>query len=95
MRVTFKFYTYLKAIVGDSEISVDIKNVERANLVEVIEEVENMTGRKIKEKLLKNDAVREGIIFMINGKVISESKPSEIWIHDGDVISILPPGSGG
>lgn len=95
MRVTFKLYTYLKALMGTGELTIEIPGKNTENLLGIIEEVQRSTGKDIKSKLLKDDALREGIVFVINGKVVTSNKPSEVWLCDGDVISILPPGSGG
>lgn len=95
MRVTFKFYTYLKALMGTGELSIEIAGKEKETLLGIIEEIQKRTGKDIRSKLLKDDAFREGIVFVLNGKVVASTKPSEVWLFDGDVISILPPGSGG
>lgn len=95
MRVTFKFYTYLKALMGTGEMNIEIVGKTKENLLGIIEEIQRNTGKDLKSKLLKDDSLREGIVFVINGKVMTSEKPSEVWLYDGDVISILPPGSGG
>ncbi len=95
MKVTFRVYTYLKAELGKGEICVELPDVGPISLEELLEEIEKRTGKPFKEKLIIDGKIREGIIFMLNGKNLISHGTEEIVLHDGDVVSILPPGSGG
>lgn len=96
MRVTFKVYTYLKAELGTGEIVVEVPEKDELSLKDLIQEVQRITGKNVENRLLSEGKIREGIVFIINGKsIVSDLPAQEIILHDGDVISILPPGSGG
>ncbi len=95
MRVTFKVYTYLKAEISKGELVVNIPEKDSARLDELFDQVSSLVGRNIKEKLIKDGKLREGIILVINGKVIPPVNAEEIIVKDGDTLSLLPPGSGG
>jgi molybdopterin converting factor small subunit len=95
MKVIFKVYTYLKAELGAGEICLEFPGKEVVSLEDVLNEVEKLTSKKIKDKILKNGKIKEGLIFVLNGKSVIPENASQVLLKDGDVISILPPGSGG
>ncbi|MDI6851439.1 MAG: MoaD/ThiS family protein [bacterium] len=95
MKVIFKVYTYLKAELGAGELHLDFPGREEVSLDEVLNEVEKVTSKKIRDKVLKDGRIKEGLIFVLNGKSVVPENVSQVFLKDGDVISILPPGSGG
>jgi len=95
MKVTLRVYTYLKAELGKGEICIEIPDSDSISLGKLLEEVQKSTGKDIKEKIIKDNKIRDGIILMLNGKNLLTFESGEVLFHDGDVISVLPPGSGG
>ncbi len=95
MKVTFKVYTYLKAEIGRGELIIDIPDRDSAKLDELFDLINSLVGKNIKEKLIKDGKIREGIILVLSGKVIPPVNAEEIIVKDGDTLSLLPPGSGG
>ncbi|HOK23706.1 MAG TPA: MoaD/ThiS family protein [Candidatus Hydrothermia bacterium] len=95
MKVTLRVYTYLKAELGKGEICIEIPDSDSISLGRLLEEVQKSTGKDIKEKIIKDNKIRDGIILMLNGKNLLTFESGEVLFHDGDVISVLPPGSGG
>ncbi|HOP33204.1 MAG TPA: MoaD/ThiS family protein [Candidatus Hydrothermia bacterium] len=95
MKVTLRVYTYLKAELGKGEICIEIPDSDSISLGRLLEEVQKSTGKDIKEKIIKDNKIRDGIILMLNGKNLLTFESGEVLFHDGDVVSVLPPGSGG
>lgn len=88
-KVTVKVYTILKDKLGFSSIEISGKN-----LGEVISKLVKV--KDAKDILLdKEGKIKGHFVVTINSEIIDNKKFENIKLHDGDIINIFPPVSGG
>lgn len=97
MRVTVKFFTTLREIVGKKEETLQFPKRERVTVALVLERLTRNYGKPFSEYVYdhKTGEVKGFLQFLVNGRSTSPSGGLDSELSDGDVLAILPPVSGG
>jgi len=94
MRVTVKFFTSLREIVGKKEEEFEFS--KGTTIKEVLKHLSENYGKAFKEYIYnERGRVKSHLQFLINGKSITTLKGFETKLNDGDKIAIIPPVGGG
>jgi molybdopterin synthase sulfur carrier subunit len=96
--ITVKFFTTLRLYLRLHEIQLELTNAPTIGdlLVKIEESVLRKTSLRFMEKLLDEPgSVKMGTMILINGRNILDSDGLETLVHDGDTVSLFPPGGGG
>ncbi len=91
--IKIKFYSLLKLYFGLSEVDVFGNNL---SVFEVLKKSEKKVDKKFLFKLVdENEAIKDGVIILVNGENILHSEKLKTIIKDNDTLDIFPPGGGG
>jgi len=94
MRVTVKFFTALREIVGKKEEEFEFS--KGTTIKEVLRHLSESYGRTFKEYIYNEKGrIKSHLEFLINGKSITTLQGFETKVKDGDKIAIIPPVGGG
>jgi len=94
MRVTVKFFTALREIVGKKEEEFEFS--KGTTVKELLKHLSENYGQAFKEYIYtEKGRARSYLEFLINGKSITTLKGFETKLKDGDKIAIIPPVGGG
>jgi len=94
MRVTVKFFTALREIVGKKEEVFEFS--KGTTIREALKHLSETYGEAFKEYIYNEKGrIRSHLQFLINGKSITTLKGFETKLEDGDKIAIIPPVGGG
>ena len=94
MRVTVKFFTALREIVGKKEEELEFSR--GTTVKELLKHLSEIHGQALKEYIYNERGRPKGHLeFLINGKSITTLKGFETKLNDGDKIAIIPPVGGG
>lgn len=94
MKVTVKFFTTLREIVGEPQ-----KKIELSETV-TVGELLQLLGEKYGEPFIRYVYDEKGIVkghlhFLINGKSITTQQGLKTKLKENDTLAILPPVGGG
>jgi len=94
MKVTVKFFTTLREIVGEPQEQIELPEPVTVN------ELLRQLGKKYGEKFMRyvydeKGMVRGHLHFLINGKSITTQQGLKTKLKENDVLAILPPVGGG
>jgi MoaD family protein len=94
MRVTVKFFTALREIVGKKEEEFEFS--KGTTIRELLKHLSESYGQAFKEYIYsERGRVKSHLEFLVNGKSITTMKGFETKLDDGDKIAIIPPIGGG
>jgi len=94
MRVTVKFFTTLREIVGKREEEFEFSR--GTTVKELLKHLSESYGQAFKEYIYnERGRVKSYLQFLINGKSITTLKGFETRLKDGDKVAIIPPIGGG
>lgn len=94
MRVTVKFFTTLREIVGKREEEFEFSR--GTTVKELLKHLSESYGQAFKEYIYnERGRVKSYLQFLINGKSITTLKGFETRLKDGDKVAIIPPVGGG
>lgn len=89
--IRIRFYAWLREKIGTREIVI--------NKPFLFIELRNILAKHVSEGLDRifddNGNIRDGIMIGLNNKLVNKSKLKELFIREGDVLDIMPLGSGG
>jgi molybdopterin converting factor small subunit len=96
--ITVKFFTTLRLYLKIHEIQLEIK--EASNVGDIMPKIADIvyekTSMRFMEKLLDEDsAIKVGTILLVNGLNVLDGLGLDTIVHDGDILSLFPPGGGG
>ncbi|MEM3695890.1 MAG: ubiquitin-like small modifier protein 1 [Candidatus Bathyarchaeia archaeon] len=97
MRVSVRFFTSLREIVGKREETLEFSDDERVTVDSVLRRLSERYGKDFDDYLYdsKTGEVKGFLQFLINGRSASTLKGLETELSDGDVLAIIPPVGGG
>jgi molybdopterin converting factor small subunit len=81
MNVTVRVFAGLRQLVGDSNLSVMLPD--------------GATIGALRERLSEEYPVLESMVSTLVTAVNSDEQPPEYVLHDGDLVDVIPPISGG
>lgn len=94
MRVTVKFFTSLREIVGKKEEEFEFS--KGTTIKELLRHLSETYGQSFREYIYnERGRVKSHLQFLINGKSIETLKGFETKLEEGDKIAIIPPVGGG
>jgi MoaD family protein len=91
MRVTVEYFGPAREAAGVSREQVD--RDAPITVGELIARIATERGGRLASLLLHNGQVSKSIVLAVNDLQVSEGEPAPL--QDGDVISVIPPVSGG
>jgi MoaD family protein len=97
MRVSVRFFTMLKEITGKKEETLTFQTRKPITVKQILSKLSKEYGKDFNEYVYNADTgdVRGFLQFLINGRSVSLEKNTKAELHDGDVLAIIPPVSGG
>jgi MoaD family protein len=96
MRVSVRFFTRLREIVGQKE-NLFVFSEKKITLGNVLEKMAEVYGKSFVEYVYDAEAkeVKPFLQFLINGRNASLLDGLYTELADGDVLAIIPPFGGG
>jgi molybdopterin synthase sulfur carrier subunit len=97
MRVSVRFFTTLREIVGKREETLEFSEGETVTVNAVLKRLAKLYGKGFTDYVYdsKTGGVKSFLQFLINGRSASTLKGLETELVDGDVLAIIPPVGGG
>ncbi len=97
MRVSVRFFTSLRELVGKKDETLELNGIEKITLDEVLRKLSLRHGEGFAEYVYdeKTGEAKNFLQFLINGKSSSSLNGFKTELKDGDVLAILPPVGGG
>jgi MoaD family protein len=97
LRISVRYFTVLREIVGKKEETLALPKSERVTVNSVLERLKKKYGKAFVEYVYdpQSGEVKGFLQFLINGRSLAGAKAMESCLSDGDVLAILPPVSGG
>ena len=97
MRVSVRFFTTLREVIGKKEETLKFSGGEAVTVNTVLERLVELHGKSFAEYVYdqKNGKVRGFLQFLVNGRSISSFEGLGTRLSDGDVLAIIPPVGGG
>ncbi|MBT0158697.1 MoaD family protein [Candidatus Bathyarchaeota archaeon A05DMB-2] len=97
MRVSVRFFTSLREIVGKREETLEFPEGEKVTVDTVLKVLAQRYGKRFVEYVYEDDnrAVKGFLQFLVNGQSASTINGLQTMLRDGDVLAILPPVGGG
>jgi molybdopterin synthase sulfur carrier subunit len=94
MKVTVKFFTTLREIVGKPQEQIELSEAFTVN--DLLKQLEEKYGEKFTRYVFdQKGAVRGHLHFLINGKSITTQQGLKTKFKENDILAILPPVGGG
>ncbi len=81
MNVTVRVFAGLRAIVGDRDLLISLPD--------------GATIALLRDQLAEEYPALEGMVSTLVTAVNSDEQPPEYVLHDGDLVDVIPPISGG
>jgi molybdopterin synthase sulfur carrier subunit len=96
MRVSVRFFTSLREMIGKREETLEFSDGERVTVGAVLKRLAELYGKGFVEYVYDvNGEVKGFLQFLINGRSASTLNGLETMLKDGDVLAIIPPVGGG
>jgi len=97
LKVLVRFFTSLREITGERELTVKFSKGEKVTVNTVLEKLAENYGKSFIEYVYdrKTSDVKGFLQFLINGRSISTLEGLDTRLADGDVLAIIPPVGGG
>ncbi len=94
MKVTVKFFTTLREIVGKPIEQIELSEAVTVN--ELLQQLGERYGEKFNRYVYnEKGTVRGHLHFLINGKSITTQQGFKTKLREKDILAILPPVGGG
>ncbi|MGB9672216.1 MAG: ubiquitin-like small modifier protein 1 [Candidatus Norongarragalinales archaeon] len=96
MRVSVRFFTSLRELIGKREETLEFSDDERVTVDVVLKRLAERYGKGFVEYVYDADGEVKGFLqFLVNGRSASTLRGLETELSDGDVLAIIPPVGGG
>jgi len=97
MRISVRFFTSLREIIGKREESLDFPEGEAVTLDKVLKKLGKRHGEGFTEYVFDRHTgnVKGFLQFLVNGRSAPTINALETELSDGDVLAIIPPVGGG
>jgi len=94
MNVRIRFFSSLREAANLEELALTIEDGTTISML--LEEILRKCGSNLRNALLDRDGrLKSYISVLLNGRSISFLQGLDTIVHDGDVVDMLPPTSGG
>jgi molybdopterin synthase sulfur carrier subunit len=94
MKVTVKFFTTLREIVGKPQEQIELS--ETVTVSELLQQLGKRYGKDFVRYVYNEKGVVKGHLhFLINGKSITTQQGLKTKLKENDILAILPPVGGG
>ncbi len=93
MKVTVKFFTTLREIVGKKDEQLFLP--PQATLKDAIAALSRKYGTRFTDYSLEKGEIKPFLQILINGRNVGFLQRMETMLKEGDTIAILPPAGGG
>jgi molybdopterin synthase sulfur carrier subunit len=94
MKVTVKFFTTLREIVGKPQEQIELS--ETVTVDELLQQLGKRYGKDFTHYVYDEKGVVKGHLhFLINGKSITTQQGLKTKLKENDILAILPPVGGG
>jgi molybdopterin synthase sulfur carrier subunit len=90
VRMKVSFHATVRDAAGTQEVEADASSVR-----ELLEVLHRRFGTKFHSMLVKDGALREDVVILVNGQNISHTGGMDAKLEPGDDVAIFPPVSGG
>lgn len=96
MRVSVRFFTNLRELVGKREETLEFADGEKVTVELILKRLAELYGKGFVEYVYNKSGKIKGYLqFLVNGRSVSSQEDFERELSDGDVLAILPPVGGG
>jgi len=96
VEVKIRFFTNLREIVGNREVSLNFAQAESVTINFVLQVLSEKYGSRFTDYLYASTGKPKNFLqFLVNGISASTLNGFETSLKDGDVLAILPPVGGG
>jgi MoaD family protein len=97
LKISVRFFTSLREIIGKREETLEFTKDERVTLNKVLEQLSQRYGKDFVEYVYdtKTRCVKDFLQFLINGRSATTLGGLEAELVDNDVLAIIPPIGGG
>ncbi len=97
MRVSVRFFTSLREIVGKREETLSFSEGEKVTVELVLAELRKIYGKKFVDYVFEAETehVKSFLQLLVNGRSASTMGGLQTVLKDGDVLAFLPPVGGG
>jgi MoaD family protein len=94
MKVKVRYFTLLREIAGRNEEGVELDAPSEVKCF--LQKLARKYGKEFERFVFgENGELKRYLIFVLNGKALSESEVSAATLKDGDELSIMPVAGGG
>lgn len=93
MIVRFKSFGPIRRLLDEQIMEVEVPS--GSTVLQVVQNVAEIGGAKLKDLILKNGGIDGNLIVMLNKKDVSTLGGIEISVSEGDEIALLPHVQGG
>jgi molybdopterin synthase sulfur carrier subunit len=95
VKVTVRFFTTLREIVGKGEEKYEVK-VTDLTVGELLKQLEEKYGKPFQEYVYdEKGEVKSYLQLLVNGRSITTLQGMETKLKEGDTLAIIPPVGGG
>ena len=97
MRVSVRFFTTLREVVGKREETLEFPRGETVTVDKILKRLTLHHGKKFVQYVYdsKTGEVKGFLQFLVNGRSASSFEGLATRLADGDVLAIVPPVGGG
>lgn len=97
MRVSVRFFTTLREVVGKKEETLEFPRGETVTVDKVLKRLTLRYGKEFVQYVYdgKTGEVKGFLQFLVNGRSASSFEGLATRLADGDVLAIVPPVGGG
>jgi molybdopterin synthase sulfur carrier subunit len=97
LRVSVRFFTTLKELVGKREETLEFSDKEIVTVNSVLKRLSERYGKGFIEYVFddKTGEVKGFLQFLVNGRSASTLNGLDTKLRNGDVLAIIPPVGGG
>jgi len=97
MRISVRFFTSLREIIGKREEALEFPEGEAVTLDKVLRKLGKRHGEGFTQYVYDHQTgnVKGFLQFLVNGRSASTINALETELSDGDVLAIIPPVGGG
>lgn len=97
MKVSVRFFTSLREIVGKREETLSFSEGERVTIDLVLKVMRKTHGKEFADYVYdpQTRQVKSFLQLLVNGRTASTMNGLQTVLEDGDVLAILPPVGGG
>ena len=94
MKVIVRYFTVLREVTGKREEEIDAK--KGSTIKDILNFLNGKYGKEF-EKYVLSGMKHKGLklLFLMNGQNIEQLEGLKTKLHDGNVLTIMPPVAGG